>query len=147
MSVEIDVSKLRALSRQTGISVDQFLAALAPPIECSATTIEEAREAYNCAPDGSRAQQAAWEKCEKLAMDQVAKATTIKEAQHAYDYAPSGSPAEQAALEKWKELAMDQVAKASSIEEAQRAYFCSPRGSPTKQAALLKMCQIAEVIS
>lgn len=90
---------IESLAEKTDISQVKFLLALAvSPFECPATTIDEAKEAYNNALFDSEAEAAALTKW-------IGFCTTIDEAKEAYNYAPDDSKAEAAVLCKMVEIA------------------------------------------
>ena len=96
------------LARTLNLPKEKILWALGkdPYLEMAqtATTPEQAREAFNEAPSGSEAQKLALEKWQELSLVKVQAATTLEQAWEAYDGALSGSEAQKLAIIKMIEL-------------------------------------------
>jgi len=129
----VDIWKMSA---ETGIGAGKIKEVLGIPssgvYEASTSTIEKAKEDYCSAHDGSVAKIVAFEKWNKLSLEEARRASTVAEAREAHYNAPVGSKAERIALEKW-------IGLASTVEEAKEAYRKTPDGSGEERYAIRKL--------
>ena len=120
--------------QQTGIPMGEIKLALGLPLS-SVTTLEEVWEVYEAAPRGSKAQEAAFAKWNKLALEKVQAAATLGEARKAYEAAPRDSKARKMALKKWIEFC-------STPKEVLEVYWAAPWDSKVQKAAIRKICEL-----
>ena len=100
--------------------------------ECNATTVEEAKKAYDNTPSDSEAEVSALKKWVELT-------TTVKEAKEAHGHSSGYSEVQALALKKWNELSIIEVEKATTAKEAKKAYDNTPSDSEAEALAFKKL--------
>lgn len=103
-----------------------------------ASTLDEAKKAFDNTPDYGEAEMAAWTK-------QIDLATTTEEIDEIYKRTDTGSKEERMARRKWKELSLVEIEKASTPNEATSAYFEAQDEVEIETAAIRKIATFYQV--